>query len=78
MYYVSPEFGKVFLREAVIGVECPLAPAGRGLGVQPVRGQHHEDQVGVHLLLLLLQTAHVQADLLLVLRLHSCKGSRFN
>lgn len=39
------------LLEAVIGVKCPLAPTGRGLGVQPVGWQHHEDEVRVELLL---------------------------
>lgn len=41
------------LLEAVIGVKRPLAPAGGGLGIQPVGWEHHEDEVGVELLLLL-------------------------
>lgn len=56
------------LLEAVIGVKRPLAPAGGGLGIQPVGWEHHEDEVGVELLLLLPHAADV------VLRFHTCRG----
>lgn len=56
------------LLKAVIGVERPLAPAGGGLGIQPVGRQHHEDEVGVELLLLFSHTAQ-----LVIVRLHACR-----
>lgn len=65
---------KGVLLEAVISVMCPLAPAGGRLGVEPVGREHHEDEVGVELLLLLFQTAQVQAALLVVFDFHTCKG----
>lgn len=57
------------LLEAVIGVKCPLASAGRRLGVQPVRRQHHEDEVGVELLLLFFHQSQ-----LVGVGLHTCRG----
>lgn len=54
------------LLEAVICVERPLAPAGGGVDVQPVGREHHEDEVGVELLLLLLP------GLVVVVWLHTC------
>lgn len=60
---------KCALLEAVIGVKCPLAPAGRRLGIQPVGREHHEDEVGVELLLLFFRTAHF-----LVVCFHTCRG----
>lgn len=56
------------LLEAVIGVKCPLAPAGGGLSIQPVGWEHHEDQVGVELLLMFSDTADI------VVWLHTCGG----
>lgn len=56
------------LLEAVIGVKCPLAPAGGGLSIQPVGWEHHEDEVGVELLLLFSDAAGI------VVRLHTCGG----
>lgn len=56
------------LLEAVIGVKCPLAPAGGGLGIQPVRWEHHEDEVGVELLLLFSHAADI------VVWFHTCGG----
>lgn len=60
---------KCDLLEAVIGVKCPLAPAGRGVGIQPVGREHHEDEVGVELLLLLFHTA-----LVVIVCFHTCRG----
>lgn len=54
------------LLEAVICVERPLAPAGGGVDVQPVGREHHEDEVGVQLLLLLFP------GLIVVVWLHTC------
>lgn len=60
---------KCALLEAVIGVKCPLAPAGRGLGIQPVGREHHEDEMGVELLLLFFHTAHG-----VVFCFHTCRS----
>lgn len=56
------------LLEAVIGVKCPLAPAGGGLSIQPVGWEHHQDEVGVELLLLLFDAADIVAWF------HTCGG----
>lgn len=56
------------LLEAIIGVKCPLAPAGGGLSIQPVGWEHHEDEVGVELLLLFSDAADV------VVWFHTCGG----
>lgn len=56
------------LLEAVIGVKRPLAPAGGGLGIQPVGWEHHEDEVGVELLLLLSHAADI------ILWFHTCRS----
>lgn len=56
---------KCVLLEAVIGVKCPLAPAGGGLGIQPVGWEHHEDEVRVELLL---GFFHV------IVRIHTCRS----
>lgn len=58
---------KSSLLEAVIGVKCPLAPAGGGLGIQPVGREHHEDEVGVELLLLFF-------SLIIIVRFHTCRS----
>lgn len=58
---------KCALLEAVIGVECPLAPAGGGWGIQPVGREHHEDEVGVELLLLFFHTVQI-------LWFHTCRS----
>lgn len=55
------------LLEAVIGVKCPLAPAGGGLSIQPVGWEHHEDEVGVELLLLFSDAADI-------VWFHTCGG----
>lgn len=57
------------LLEAVIGVKCPLAPAGGRLDIQPVGWEHHEDEVGVELLLLFPHAADV------VVWFHTCGGN---
>lgn len=62
------EVRKVSLLEAVIRVERPLAPAGGGVDVQPVRWEHHEDEVGVQLLLLLFRGRIV------VVYIHTCRS----
>lgn len=56
------------LLKAVIGVECPLAPAGGGVDVQPVGRNHHEDEVRVQLLLLLFRTAQI-----IIVSFHACR-----
>lgn len=57
------------LLEAVIGVERPLASAGGGLSIQPVGREHHEDEVGVELLLFVLHTVQ-----LVIVRFHTCRS----
>lgn len=59
------------LLEAVIGVKCPLAPAGGGLSIQPVGWEHHEDEVGVELLLLFSDATDI------VVWFHTCGGDIF-
>lgn len=59
---------KCALLEAVIGVKCPLSPAGGGLGIQPVGREHHQDEVGVQLLLLFFRPAQI-----FKISLHTCR-----
>lgn len=71
-HYMSITFsraGKCALLEAVIGVKCPLAPAGGGLGIEPVGREHHEDEVGVERLLLFFQTV-----MIVKVRFHTCRS----
>lgn len=59
---------KCALLEAVIGVECPLASAGGGWDIQPVGREHHEDEVGVELLLLFFHTVQI------IVWVHTCRS----
>lgn len=65
---LAPGPRRCVLLEAVIGVERPLPPARGELGIQPVGGQHHEDEVGVELLLLFFHTAQI-----VIVRLRTCR-----
>lgn len=58
---------KRVLLEAVICVEGPLAPAGGGVDVKPVGREHHEDEMGVELLLLLFHAAQI-----VIVWFHTC------
>lgn len=58
--------------EAVIGVQGPLLPLpALARVVQPVRGDHHEDEVGVVVVLLLLEASEIPTAVI-VLTVDTC------
>lgn len=60
--------------EAIIGVQRPLLPlTPLARVVQPVRGDHHEDEVRVVVILLLPEAPQVSTAMV-VLTVHACRG----
>lgn len=66
--FTFPGVRKWALLEAVIGVKCPLASAGGRLGIQPVWREHHQDKVGVQMLLSFCRTAQI-----IIFAIHTCR-----
>lgn len=59
--------------EAIVGVQGPLLPlAPLAWVVEPVRGNHHEDQVRVVVILLLLEAPQVSAAMVILI-VHPCR-----